>query len=212
MLHNAGWAFFIAFAVNLDNLGVGIAYGIRNINISHSANVIIAATSFVTTWLSSQAGKTFSVYSSPKAAVIAGAALLFSMGLWICVQPLIDALKKQQPLMDLQLFGTKIYIGPAEILRHPEKVDIDTSKDICCREALLLGFALSINATAGGFAVGTSGLSPLEESALVSVFSFLTISLGRYWGQKYASEIAGKYATAISGVLLMITGLCQLSG
>ncbi|CUH97766.1 hypothetical protein P22_3910 [Propionispora sp. 2/2-37] len=210
MLQNISWAFFVAFAANLDNLGVGITYGLRNIKISCTANGVIAVTSFAVTWLASQAGIAFSAYASPRAGAVASAALLFSMGLWICLQPVIDAFKEKQPIMDLQLFGTKIYIGPVEILRHPEKVDMDTSKDVCCREALLLGFALSLNAIAGGFAVGISGLSPLVESALVSALSLLTVSLGHYWGQKYASVIIGKYATTISGSLLMLISVYQL--
>ncbi|SHI76972.1 manganese efflux pump [Propionispora hippei] len=211
-MQHIGWALFVAVAANLDNLGVGITYGMRQIKISHTANGIIAAISFFVTWFSSQIGQSFSIYASPQIGAIVSAALLCSMGLWICLQPIIHAVKEKQPIMDLQLFGTKIYIGPVEILRHPEKVDLDASKDLCCREAFLLGFALSLNAIAGGFAVGTAGQSPLVESALISAFSLLTVSLGHYWGQKYASELLGNYATTVSGFLLMLIGVYQLAG
>jgi len=205
-------AIFIAIAANLDNLGVGIAYGMQKIKISHMANTIIATTSFITTWLSAQIGKNVVLYFSPHTGDIIGATLLFSVGIWVFIQPVITAIKRKQSIMDLQLFGTRIYVGPSEILNHPEKVDIDNSKDICPWEALLLGVALSINAIAGGFDAGTTGLSPLLIATLIAISSFLTIGMGHYWGQKYASEQLGKYATTFSGILLMLLAFHQLLG
>lgn len=206
------FAIFIAIAANLDNLGVGIAYGIQKIQISHMANGIIAAISFITTWSSAQIGQTLSLYLSPQIAGTIGAFLIFVVGIWVCVQPMITALKMKRSIMDLQLFGTRIYIGPTEMLRNPEIVDVDTSKDVCTWEALLLGFGLSINAIAGGFDAGTNGLSPFLISTLIGIISFLTISMGRYAGQKYASKHLGKYATASSGILLMLVGIHQFLG
>ncbi len=203
-------AIFIAIAANLDNLGVGIAYGMQKIKISHTANTIIAVISFITTWLSAQIGKTISLYLSSNIASIIGATLLFSVGLWVFVQPVIAAIKMKQSIMDLQLFGTRLYIGPAEILNNPEKVDIDDSKDICPWEAFLLGVALSINAIAGGFDAGTTGLPPLLIATFVAIISFLTIGMGYYWGQKYASEQLGKYTTALSGIFLIVLAFHQL--
>jgi putative sporulation protein YtaF len=205
-------AIFIAIAANLDNLGVGIAYGMQKIKISHMANTIIAVISFITTWLSAQIGKNISLYLSTDIASIIGVALLFSVGIWVLVQPVIAAIKMKQSIMDLQLFGTRLYIGPAEILNNPEKVDIDDSKDICPWEALLLGIALSINAIASGFDAGTTGLSPLLIATIVAIISFLTISMGCDWGRKYASAQLGKYATAFSGILLILLACHQLLG
>lgn len=200
----------IAIAANLDNLGVGIAYGMQNIRISHKANLIIAAISFIATILSSFLGTVITLYVSPMIANIIGALLLCGVGLWVLAQPFITASRSNQPLLDVILAKTRFYIGPAEILQYPERADIDHSRDVGSWEATLLGIALSINALAGGFATGVIGISPLFESILVGVFSFLTIFAGYYFGKKYAAEQLSKYATVISGTLLIAIGLHQL--
>jgi len=142
----------IASATNLDNLGVGIAYGIQKIKVSHWANLIIAVISFSVTWLSAQVGEISCVYLSSQIANLIGVFLLCGVVVWILLQPVVSALKAKQPIMNLQLFSIKIYVGPTEILRYPERVDIDSSRDVGPWEAVLLGIALSVNASAGGFA------------------------------------------------------------
>lgn len=202
----------IAIAANLDNLGVGIAYGIQKIKISHMANLIIAFISFAATWLSAEIGKAITFYLSPQTANVIGALLLFSVGVWVFIQPILTAIKSNQPILDLQLCGERFYIGPTEILSYPERADIDNSRSVGYWEAVILGIALSINALAGGFAAGTVDISSLIEATLVGIFSFITIITGYYFGIKYAAEQIGKYATVISGTLLMVIGVHQLLG
>lgn len=202
----------IAIAANLDNLGVGIAYGIQKIRISHMSNLIIALISFIATWLSAEIGQMISLYLSPQIASAIGAILLFGVGVWILFQPIITAIKNNQPILDLQLFGGRFYIGPAEILSYPERADIDNSRSVGNWEAVLLGIALSINALAGGFDAGAVGISSLVEATFVGIFSFITIIAGYYFGRKYAAEQIGKYATVISGALLIVIGIHQLLG
>lgn len=202
----------ISIAANLDNLGVGIAYGIQKIRISYIANFIIAAISLAAAWLSGEIGEAISVYLSPEATSIIGAILLLGVGIWIFTQPIITAIKTNQPIIDLQLLGERIYIGPTEILNYPERADMDNSQNIGYWEAIVLGTALSINALAGGFDAGAIGISSLLEAVLVGIFSFITIYAGNYFGEKYAAEQLGKYATIVSGTLLMLIGLHQLIG
>jgi len=202
----------IAIAANLDNLGVGIAYGIQKIRISHMSNLIIALISFIAAWLSAETGKIISLFLSPQIANVIGAILLFCVGVWIFFQPIITALKNNQPILDLQRFGQRFYIGPTEILSYPERADIDNSRNVGNWEAVLLGIALSINALAGGFDAGAVGISSLVEAIFVGIFSFITIIAGYYFGRKYAAEQIGKYATVISGTLLMVIGVHQLLG
>jgi putative Mn2+ efflux pump MntP len=72
--------------------------------------------------------------------------------------------------------------------------------------------ALKSNALAGGFDAGAVGISSLLESILVGIFSFITIAIGWRSGQKYAAEQLGKYATVVSGTLLMLIAAHQLWG
>lgn len=209
-MSNLFLSILIGIAANLDNLGVGIAYGVLNIKISHMANLIIAVISFIATWLAAKAGEVISLYLSPQMAVIIGALLLCGVGTWVISQPIITAYKMNQPIIDLQIFNTKIYMGPAEILRYPERIDLDNSRDIGYWEAVLLGIALSINALAGGLYAGTAGISSLLQASLVGMISLFTIGIGCYFGKRYAAEQLGNYATIVSGTLLIVIGVHQI--
>lgn len=209
-MSNLFLSILIALAANLDNLGVGIAYGVLKIKISPISNLIIAVISFIATWLSAKAGEAISLYLNPQLAVILGAILLCGVGIWVISQPIITAHKMNQPIIDLQIFNTKIYMGPTEILRYPERIDFDNSRDIGYWEAVLLGTALSINALAGGLYAGIAGISSLYQASLVGLISFFTIAAGCYFGKKYVAEQLGKYATIISGTLLIVIGVHQL--
>jgi putative Mn2+ efflux pump MntP len=55
---------FIALASNLDNLGIGISFGIRSIKISTVSNGIIAGITMAGTYLSMTIGELISRYIS----------------------------------------------------------------------------------------------------------------------------------------------------
>ena len=202
----------IAIAANLDNLGVGIAYGIQKIRISHAANLLIAAISLAATWLSAEVGKAICIWLSPQLARSIGAVLLVGVGLWVLAQPVVTAVRKKKPIVDVSVSGTRIYVGPSEILSTPESADLDKSRDTGWWEAILLGIALSINALAGGFDAGIVGISASVESLMVGLFSFLTVAVGLKFGRNYGAVYLGKCATVISGTLLMLIGMHQMIG
>ncbi|MBP2643643.1 MAG: sporulation protein YtaF [Firmicutes bacterium] len=206
------WSLVFALAANLDNLGVGIAYGINKIKIPPLANLTIAVISFSAAWLSATVGQAMSLYClNPEFANLLGAILLCIVGLWVIFQPIITACKMNRPMEKLAS-SPRRYVGPTEILRCPENADMDNSRDVSYWEAVLLGLALSINALAGGFDAGTIGISALFEAALIGLVSLLTISAGCFFGKKYASDQLGKYATVVSGSLLIMISMHQLWG
>ena len=204
------FAFFIALAANIDNLGVGIAYGSRKIKISVKANLIIALLSFISTWLAVEAGSIISQYISLEVASDLGAAVIIGVGLWVIIEPAVEAHHHDLGLIKLPLTTKRSYIGPTELIRQPEKADVDFSKDIDMWEAVILGIALSVNAVAGGLDAGLVAVPMFVVPILVGIFSFLTITIGTYCGRKYVANKMGYKATIISGILMLVIGLHQL--
>lgn len=181
------WLFslLIALAANIDNLGVGIAYGARKINISIRANLIIAFLSFLATLFAASIGSLLNKTIQLKYAGVLGAIILIFVGLWII-------------------------LGPVELIREPEKADRDDSNHLDDGEAVLLGMALSANAVAGGLDAGLVALPILVVSLFVGLFSFMTIASGCYVGKVYLAKRLGTAATNISGLLMLAIGLYQL--
>jgi putative sporulation protein YtaF len=191
----------IGIASNLDNAGVGIAYGVRGIRISKSANVMIAAISFLMTLLSGVAGAWISMYISTFASHLIGAIVIVSVGIYVLYQPFRTLKKKEAQTTENVI---------QRILRQPEEADFDQSKTISFRESLLLGSALGINAMAGGFDAGVTHLNVGSTSIAVGFFSFIVLGLTDYIGRNYIAVKFDQLATILSGILLILIGLFQI--
>ncbi|WP_459502194.1 manganese efflux pump [Bacillus sp. C1] len=193
--------FLIGIASNLDNAGVGIAYGIRKIRISWFNNFIIAFFGFFFTLLAGFLGNWISLFISDFMANVIGALVLSVIGVFVLCQPLLS----KQGNSSKKSGNT--FIG---ILRDPESADFDKSKTIGFSEANVLGVALSINNIAGGFDAGVTNLNLWWTAIVSGGFSFICISVFSYMGKRFLAEYLGKWATCIAGMLLILIGIEQL--
>ncbi|SDG04577.1 putative sporulation protein YtaF [Fontibacillus panacisegetis] len=191
----------IGLASNLDNAGVGIAYGVRKIRIPWYSNLAIAIISFLATLLSGLFGNWLAFWIHPWIGQLIGTIVIVSVGVWVLLQPFVE--KKAVPLDHETNPVTRL-------LRNPEEADKDSSKSISLGESILLGIALAMNALAGGFNAGITHLNIWYTSLSVGVFSFVLLALCAEFGEKYAAEKLGNRATIISGLLLIFLGIHQL--
>lgn len=197
------WLIILAFTFSssIDNLGVGLSYGIRKINVAFGKNLLIAIICF----LMSMGGITFGVWLSTilpgMLPVIIGALLLFIIGIRIILlakpQNEMDSNNEMQPK------------NVQDILRNPEEAHFKKSGEIGWGESVLLGVALSANALTNGVGAGLLGLSPLIISITAAIGSFITVWMGVKLGSKVADVrvgtfTVGQFGTIISGVILLI--------
>ncbi|EJY56966.1 protein of unknown function UPF0005 [Alicyclobacillus hesperidum URH17-3-68] len=190
----------LGIAANLDNAGVGIAYGVRRIQISTIANLLIAAISGVATLLSGWVGNTVSHYIHPQISNWLGAIVIMAVGLWVITEPIRSRRKRRR--------RNGSVIG--RILDDPAAADFDNSQSISLTEASILGIALALNAFAGGFDAGVTHLSIWATTASVTAFSFILLGLAAYLGRRYAAQALGDKATYIAGALLILIGIHQV--
>lgn len=191
----------IGLASNLDNAGVGIAYGVRKIRIPWYSNLAIACISFIATFVSGLFGSVISSWIAPWIGQLIGTFVIVGVGVWVLVQPLVE--KKHSPLEKDSNHLTRL-------LRNPEEADKDSSKSISLGESILLGIALAMNALAGGFNAGITHLNIWHTSLSVGLFSYILLALCTSFGEKYAAEKFGNQATIVSGILLILIGLHQI--
>jgi len=194
--------FGLAVSSSLDNFGVGIAYGIRNIRIGLISNLVIAVICF----LFSMAGIMFGLWLAEILPgilpALIGGFLLLIIGLRI----VLFAVPRKKPAAPVE---TAHSANIKEILTHPEIADIDKSGEIGFGESILLGIALSANALTNGLGAGLLGLSPLAISLTSAVGSFLTVWAGAMLGARVANVRIGSFTlgeagTALSGIILII--------
>ncbi|MFF2448694.1 sporulation membrane protein YtaF [Neobacillus sp. NPDC058068] len=200
------WLIILAFAVSssIDNLGVGISYGIRKIHIRLGPNILIGIICF----LMSMAGISFGLWLSKILPgilpVIFGAVLLFIIGIRIIL--LAKPRKRDASKVKNEEGQPNSIKG---ILRNPEIADTDKSGEIGWGEAIILGIALSANALTNGLGAGLLGLSPLAISLTAAVGSIVSVWAGVNLGAKLAdvrigSFTVGQFGTIISGVLILV--------
>ena len=190
----------ISVASNLDNAGVGIAYGVRGVKISGTANGLIALISGVATLLAGVAGNLIIQYIPSNIATYIGGAVMILVGLWVLTEPFRNRLKR----------GIGDDIVFTRILRDPMIADFDSSKHISMGEAAILGIALALNALAGGFDAGVVHIPVWMTAVGVAIFSYLLLGISAYVGRRYAAERLGSKATVIAGILLLLIGIHQI--
>ncbi|TDF98757.1 sporulation membrane protein YtaF [Paenibacillus piri] len=200
------WLLILGFAVSssLDNLGVGISYGIRGIRIGFISNLIIAIICFLFSEAGLSGGQWLSEVLPGIFPVLVGAFLLVIIGIRII---LLAFPRKnhdvQQPSEDRA--DAKSLKG---LLQNPEAADADKSGEIGWGESVILGIALSANAITNGLGAGLLGLSPLAISLTAALGSFVTVWFGVTLGRKVAgvrigSFTLGQFGTILSGILLL---------
>lgn len=191
----------ISVASNLDNAGVGISYGIRDIHIPVKANAMIAFISAVATLIGGAFGSWLTHWIKPTFAHLIGTIVIVSVGIWVLCQPMLKNRSAE---------GKGSTNMVTQILRTPEKADRDESKSISFTESITLGIALSMNALAGGFDVGVTDLNIFLAALFVGIISFLMISVCCWIGRRFVSDKIGDKATILSGLLLIYIGLLQI--
>lgn len=194
-----------ALSSSLDNLGVGITYGIRGIRIGKRSNLIIAAICFLFSIAGIYFGQWISKVLPGILPVVLGAVILFIIGIRI----ILLAWPRNKASMEQENEPIAKSKGIKGILKNPESVDFDRSNEIGLGEAFILGIALSANALTNGLSAGLLGLSPLAISLTAAVGSFVTVWFGVHLGRKVSglrigSFTLGQFSTLLSGVILLL--------
>ncbi|CAH1206416.1 putative sporulation protein YtaF [Paenibacillus plantiphilus] len=234
MLTQVASLLLLAFAVSLDGLGVGVTYGLRRIRIPLLSVIIIVLCSGLVVWISMGIGAVLADYMSPQISKWIGAGLLILIGCWALYQLWkrrfdrsednvegnndghdqpnvpntglgIRRTAKTILIVELKRLGLVI-----QILRTPQIADVDRSGIISASEAVLLGFALSLDSLGAGLGAAMIGFSPLLTSAVISLACGLFLLGGMQLGFRLASMRGIRTLSVLPGVMLIVMGLMKL--
>lgn len=196
----SAWMMVLAltFSSSIDNLGVGISYGIRNIRISHFSNLIISVICFLFSWAGIYFGLWLSKILPGIMPVVIGSFLLVVIGIRIVL--LAIPRKAVAEEVEGEVASTEI---------NGLTKNIGESGGIGFVESIFLGVGLSANALTNGLGAGLFGLNPIAICIAASIGSFITVWGGVALGRKIAHVRIGKFTlgqfgTLISGTLLLI--------
>ncbi|WP_125152381.1 sporulation membrane protein YtaF [Clostridium rectalis] len=191
-------ALFFAISSSGDGFVVGLSYGINKIKINNRSNFIIAFIAGMGTFLSMLCGKLLLNIISPNIANVIGSVILMIFGLYM----LFTALNtKQKSIKDTDY---------ENVLKNPEIIDINGSKNIETKEALMLGFILCLNNIGLGIGASITGLNIYITSISSFLFSIIFIQLGVIIGEQFLSDNLAKYSNVVSAIIIILLGLYEL--
>lgn len=187
---------------NLDNVVVGIAYGIKKIRIGIIANLLIASITCTGTLLSMSIGRYIAKLLPHNVANAIGSIAIALLGVYFIIQSLIKLLKnkktKKLALKDIN-----------DMVEYAQQSDLDNSGDINIKEALFVSLGLTLNNLCTGIAASITGVNIQFTVIFTFIFSILTIFFGVVVGNNVLGKLLGKYAPLISGLLLIILSIIE---
>lgn len=220
LIHKAAMLVALAVAANLDNLGVGIAYGIGRDRISNFSNFLIALLSGGLTFIAMMFGHWLQHILPGQVANDLGAVVIIGVGIWIYWE---SAANQVWSLITRTLVRLLKFIFPrlAQRERQTERSRSDNERAerirntsslrfIDLKETLILGVSLALNAMAGGFGASLSNHHAVLTSLAIGVFSYLTIDLGQRLAKSYLSKSLGSLSQKVAGLLLILIGVYEL--
>lgn len=210
--------FLIAISLSLDAFGVGIVYGIRNVNIPLVSKIVICFMSVIYSGLALMVGKAVYDILPGEAAGIIGTVILALMGVFIIFQAMLQkeegtdprpVAKEKDTLLKIAVKSLGITI---QVIRNPEEGDIDHSGKIDIREALLLGLALSVDAIGVGIGSALAGIGSLWIPLSAGIFQLLFLYAGMRLGSKLgkSKKLNKKVLSIIPGILLITLAFIKI--
>lgn len=199
-------AVIIAFTSNLDNLGVGLSFGMRSIRISPVPNLIIASITMLGTGLAMFLGGTIARLIPGSAINMLGGLVIIAIG----ALAILNAFRTLHPAAQVVGSSKANWLGLA--LGVFENKNLEYLEAISTREAVLLGIALSCNNVATGIAAGASGVSLIATTILSGMFSFVCVASGSQLGATTGTRLLGRFAPLLAGIMLVGVGVVLAAG
>src|SRR3954471_4376535 len=167
----------LAFALSLDSFSVGFTYGLRKMVLPLKSVLIIATCSAISLMIAMSIGHGLEKILSPGITASLGGFILIALGAWVLYQFFrpekekdSDLLEHEKLIVNFEIRSLGIAIN---ILKKPMSADFDQSGTITGIEALMLGFALSLDSFGAGIGAAMLGYSPFSLAFAVAVMSSL---------------------------------------
>ncbi|RDW16952.1 sporulation membrane protein YtaF [Oceanobacillus arenosus] len=207
MLYFTG-LFLLVIAVSLDGFGVGITYGMQKIKVPLRALFIIMVCSGIVLLTAMTIGKVLETLISADTAKIFGGVILITLGIFSLVNIIRSKLRKQQ-VTETDPNSTTLS-DIKTVLSTPDKADLDQSGIISVSEAVLLGFALSLDAFGAGIGASMLGYSPVLTAFLIATMSGLFLFSGMRIGILLAQHQKLQRLTLLPPALLIGLGIVNI--
>lgn len=195
----------LVLSVNLDSIGVGLVYGIKKIYISLPYKLLICIISIFYSIISIYIGRAFSNFFSVNLGKYLGIIILLLLGLYSIFKAIYPN--------NSSVFNSMV--TSIDIIKNSTNIDIDNSSNIDFKEAILLSFALSVDAISTSFAFSMLSINVLFIPFLIGIFQFVFFNIGFSLGKKITNLTYNKYINTKTislapGILLILIAILRI--
>ena len=200
----------IAISISVDALAVSFAYGCKKINIPVSSLLIINMICTTIIGLSFLFGTALVRHIPGWLAVAVSFSILFIIG----IVKLFDSITKSiirkythiSKEIKLSVFNFNLVM---RLYADPEAADIDVSKSISPREAVVLAASLSLDGLAVGLGAAMIGINGWALVLFTLISGFIALLMGCWLGNKAADKLRFNISW-LAGVILIGLAFMQL--
>lgn len=184
----------LALSLSADALGIGLSYGFRRITFSPSSLLLLTGETFLMMEVFLEMGRLLAACLPARLAEGISTGFLLLFGIWLCLQGTGQKNKKED--------------SP---LQSPSLCDIDASSSIEPKEALLLGFLLSMDSFAIGVSAAAGGMDVVLLPVFAALFQTIFLALGAMGGARLILQSEPKESlwSLLSGGILICLAILQ---
>ena len=197
-------AILFSISSNLDNMVIGIAYGIKNIQIRFLSNILIAFITTLGTFISMHIGNLITQFISINIANMIGSSIIILLGFYFLIQSSINIYHNNQEINMISLKDSN------NMLKYAENSDKDNSLYIDIKEVITVGIGLTLNNVGTGIAASIAGVNLFSTLLFTFIFSISFIYIGILLGNKILGRVLGKFSPLISGIILILLGIIEI--
>ena len=209
----------LAISLSIDALGLGVSYGMKGIRVPVFPKVLICFSTVIYAFAGLAIGKELLHIFGMNIANMIGVFILIFIGIFMILKSrksnrnIEDKIKntteQQRKLLEIAIKSIGITVM---VIKNPVAGDIDNSGVIDIKEAILLGIALNMDATAACIGSTMIGFSSLLIPIFIGVVQMLFIGGGLFIGKAMADRkvINEKLISIIPGLILISLGVMRM--
>jgi len=200
----------LAISISIDAFAVSFAYGCEKIKIPMLSLQIINLICTCVIGIAFIFGSVLAPYIPEWLAILLSFSILFIIG----ITKLFDSITKSiirkrtdfNKEIKLSIFNLKLIM---KLYADPETADIDVSKCISTKEAIVLAVSLSLDGFAVGFSAAMLGMNFLAVIIFTLIVDFIALLLGGWLGNKAANKLRFNISW-LAGLILIGLAVVQL--
>lgn len=178
-----------SFSANLDNIPIGLTYGLKKIHISLFKNIFICIITSIVTFLCMFIGQNISKLFNIKIMNIIGAIFLIFLGIYQIIK--------------------KIFLkGKNHKLEKKDRRTLIDS-NITIKEMITLIITLLLNNIATGFAASITGVELIPTTVSTFIFGTIFLFIGNNLGKRINNDLIINYSEIISSITLILLGIIE---